>query len=304
MVDDFSNEIKQLLRHVTPERKEELESLLEGVTFDANVDGYGFDYSVLPTWRLVRIPIRCQFRLWAHCFAYYTAFDAFAKQKNGITLNRQAIPDDAISSAEKLLEWAVKADVSVWRAKRQGNEFFVSEIPEEFPVQFEDESMSVLKKASDEIFVYAMASSIHHELAHMRLGHREEKDEQSIQEEYDADEAAASWILGSPMVSEYDYLIRHLGIAIKFIWYTSIFFSEKHQSTTHPPSWRRLFKSLEPTVRRELDPIWGFIIIALTLHFQRFGIALHCLSSFEPSKSTVKEMIEIIEKHNNQIGQA
>ena len=248
--------------------------------------------------------MRCQCRLWAHCYAYYAAFCAFNAQRTGQTLESgYGISEKDLNRAGDLLEWAVSVDVTIRKTKRTGLPIELPVVPTNTPLPFEGVERSVLIKGSEVIFLNALAFIIHHELAHVRLGHHGVEGDLSLQQEFEADEAAARWLLGNESQAEFDYLVRHLGVAIALIWFTSIYFREKAETRTHPPAWKRLLKALEPTVRGEEDAIWGFVSIALGLHFHRHGFSMAKISEFSPTRTTVTQMIDLIETKNSELAQ-
>lgn len=300
---DFASDVRGLLLRITPERKDELETLLAGVTFHQDNSAEGIGFSAVAAWRFVRVSMRCQFRLWAHCYAYFSAFAAFDAKRQGQSIEgRYGLSDNDLQTAGDLLEWAVATDVGLLQSARDRQGFAVPDAPANMPKLFEGQTPSKLNTAASEVFLQAVAFIIHHELAHVQLGHSGVEGELSIAQEYEADEAAAEWLLSSDSMDEQTYLIRHLGVAIALIWFVSIYFRERNENRTHPPAWNRLFRALEPTVRQEVDAIWGFVVIALSLHFHRHGISLDELTNVGPTKSTVCEMITMIEKFNAELG--
>lgn len=305
MSSDFANEVHNLLLRITPERKDQLEKLLAGVTFRQNDHSERIEFSASTNLKLVIVPMRCQFRLWAHCFAYFCAFAAFdAKRQGQSTKARFGLSEQELQTAGDLLEWAVRTDVNLRQSTTSQLLFDVSKLPADLPKLFEGQSPSKLHPIAANVFLNAVAFIIHHELAHVQLGHSGTEGDVSISEEYEADRTAANWLLSHKSKNNSDYLVRHIGVASALMWFVSIYFREKHESTTHPPAWNRLLKALEPSVRKETDPIWGFVAIALSLHFHRYGIPLEALSDFAPTKTNVREMIAEIEKFNDKIGQA
>src|SRR5436305_478208 len=118
MSSDFSADVKRLLLYVTPERKGELEALVDGVTFYEDDEDEGIGFAAVSNWKWVRVSMRCQFRLWAHCYAYYSAFATFSEKLFGQSGNR--ISDSDLKLAGQLLEWAVTTDVGVAKALRDG----------------------------------------------------------------------------------------------------------------------------------------------------------------------------------------
>ena len=264
---------------------------------DDNEEGIGFYASA--NWKLVRVTMRCQARLWAHCYAYYCMFTEFAariESKNSGTST--GLSGDRLKVAGDFLEWAVASDIEVRLQGRTGSPVSLADAPADTPLPFEGINKDVVQIGSEMIFLHALAFVLHHELAHIQLGHTGAEGDLSIQQEYEADAAAAQWILGAPVEDEFDYVVRHLGVSIALLWFTSLGFREKYLKCGHPPSWKRLVAALEPTVTEEEDAIWGFVVLALTLHFHRHGLSLEALSDHGPTRATVLEMIEAIEQFN------
>ncbi|WP_417384174.1 phage exclusion protein Lit family protein [Gimesia sp.] len=299
MADDFGEEVRELLRQITPQRSNELNILTEGVTFrkDENEDGIGFYAS--SNLKLVRVTMRCQARLWAHCYAYYCMFTEYAVRQSGAD---SGLSSDQLQVAGDFLEWAVESDIQIRLQGGSGIPVVMKDAPKDAPLPFENINANVVQVGSETIFLNALAFIIHHELAHIQLGHVGVESDLSIQQEYDADATAAEWILGVDVADEFDYLVRHLGVAIALLWFTSLAFREKFVIDSHPPSWKRLLAALEPTVKGEEDAVWGFVVLALTLHFHRYGLSLDTLSEVTHTRATVVEMVETIEQFNAGLG--
>jgi len=226
----------------------------------------------------------------------FTEFAARIESKNSGTST--GLSGDRLKVAGDFLEWAVASDIEVRLQGRTGSPVSLADAPADTPLPFEGINKDVVQIGSEMIFLHALAFVLHHELAHIQLGHTGAEGDLSIQQEYEADAAAAQWILGAPVEDEFDYVVRHLGVSIALLWFTSLGFREKYLKCGHPPSWKRLVAALEPTVTEEEDAIWGFVVLALTLHFHRHGLSLEALSDHGPTRATVLEMIEAIEQFN------
>ena len=299
MADDFSMEIRALLKQITPQKSGEVDELTNGVTFRQDNTAERIGFAANTKWKLVRVTMRCQSRLWAHCYAYYCAFTDFDARRSGL---ESELSSEQLKVAGDLLEWAVTTDIAIRIHGGSATPATVSYAPVDAPLPFDGASADVVKGCAEMIFLHALAFILHHELAHIHLGHGVADGSLAVQQEFDADAAAARWILGAPIEDEFYYLVRHLGVAIALIWFTSLDFREPHVQHNHPPSWKRLLAALKPTVRGDEDAIWGFVVLALTLHFRRYGISLDILLEVSPTQSTVVEMIDTIEKFNAELG--
>jgi hypothetical protein len=151
------------------------------------------------------------------------------------------------------------------------------------------------ENAADELALCAIAFLLHHELAHHRLAHAATGDHHStMDQERDADYAAASWILGPVREGDPRFTKRALGVATALSVITAYgVHTGYHDGETHPRSFDRLFNTLSEHVRDDYSKVWAFVVGILNLHMTNTGIALPDVAhaSF---KSCVDSYVEIL----------
>ena len=141
--------------------------------------------------------MRCQTRLWAHCYAYYTSFAVLRLKLQGASSQAlYGLSDRDVQLAGDLLEWATNADIQIRIAQRLNQPVAVENAPDDTPMPFDEANPSVVRQMADAVFLRALAFILHHELAHIQLGHIGAEGSLSIEQEYAADRAAAIFMLG------------------------------------------------------------------------------------------------------------
>jgi hypothetical protein len=299
---DFGEAMKAILLQATPEKRDELEQHLQGVSFVEDKGTERISFGTIAAWKLVRVPKRCQSRLWAQCYAYFCNFAAFVANWDGLSpQTRYDLSESDLKKAGEMLEWATNVDVSVRVQRRAGRPIEVEAVPNDMPVPISGQAPEFVQHHAEQVFLHAFAFILHHELSHIRLGHAGTKGEVPIEEEFDADRAAIEFMVSTPNLSEHDYLLRHLGIAIALLWFTTIDFFERYEKRAHPPSWERLYRALEPSLEDECNAIWGFVALALRLHFRRVGISLDSMKDFGPTRETVRALLDLLQRHNQSL---
>lgn len=148
---------------------------------------------------------------------------------------------------------------------------------------------------ADELALSSVAFLLHHELAHHRLGHPLTTDlTWKLDQERDADYAAADWILQGVPEDDPRFRKRALGIATALAVSAAYgVHTRRHDGMTHPRSFDRLFHTLSRHIRDDGDEVWGFVVGILELHMTEAGFTLPSVlhASF---KSCVDSYVEIL----------
>ncbi|MDQ1352617.1 MAG: hypothetical protein QG657_2923 [Acidobacteriota bacterium] len=142
--------------------------------------------------------------------------------------------------------------------------------PLDIPKPLENPPKDSIDAVANELCLCAIASILHHELAHIRL-----KDQtyngNEIEIERQADYLAAEWFLGSDIMKDnLDSPIfkkRALGIAVAFICMNMRgIYTQNFNDNIHPPSYDRLIYTLNKYINEDDDLIWSFVVYALLIH--------------------------------------
>jgi len=230
------------MKMVAPEKAAQLAALFAdlGVTFQINRDAETIEFRSFSEKQMIVVGTKCLARLWVHAFAYFTIFtDVVALKVRDPQATLDLRSSDRLRAAAVLLKWAVKADVQVALTNRNGASSAMVSFPSELEAVFSQEQFAEHKGFADKHAFAALAFILHHELAHIRLGHTAEQGLPSLEHEKAADRMAAEWLLDSPGLSPRALLQRQLGITIALGWFTSLTVYIGHSSATHPPALRR-----------------------------------------------------------------
>jgi hypothetical protein len=258
----------EVMKAVSPEKADQLAALLNklGITFRIDEDAETIEFRSFSKDKVLVAGTKCLARLWVHAFAYFTIFtDAVALKQLDPEATLDLRSSDRLRKAAALLKWAVKADMKVNLANRKGIHSAMLSLPSELEAVFSQEDFAEDKRFADKHAFAALAFILHHELAHIRLGHTAQQGPLSIELEKAADRMAAEWLLDFPGLSPRELLQRQLGIVIALGWLASLAVYIGHSSKTHPPAWDRLYQVLEQYVESDGIP-WAFGVTMLGVH--------------------------------------
>jgi hypothetical protein len=129
----------------------------------------------------------------AMAYAYVLGYKAsgVVLSQGALGLDLQAPPESVI--AVELLRWAMTERVRVAAAKEKRRELPNEDFPAFMSLLNPDDRSG---RTAINIFHVALAADLHHELAHLILGHSADCREDAHTQEVEADKEAASWILG------------------------------------------------------------------------------------------------------------
>ncbi|MGA3143155.1 MAG: phage exclusion protein Lit family protein [Verrucomicrobiota bacterium] len=172
--------------------------------------------------------------------------------------------DPIVRDAMELLRWSLNCQLN-----GDNNDDWPLHLPRPIEVASKESN----ENFADELCLVSCAFFLHHELAHLRLGHNERvNDEVSIKQEQDADIAAAKWILDGIETTDPKFVKRMLGIVQAFLIVTSIGLYSGHLGgDTHPYSYARLKSVLNRFQSPHSHDIKAFAFAVLDLHFQNSG---------------------------------
>jgi hypothetical protein len=262
----------EVMKMAAPEKAAQLAAILAdlGITFRVEDDEERIRFQADSERRVIVVGKRCLARLWVHAFASFSIFYDTVQLKTrdpAATLDLRTT--DRLRKAATLLKWAVKADLTTKLFPQQLDHSGTLALPPELAVVFSEEEFAHDKHLADEHATTALGYILHHELAHLRLGHKAEHGLRSIEQEKAADRMAAEWLLDSSGLTPNDLLRRHLGIAIALGWLASISVYTGHSSgSSHPPAWDRLYQVFEQYLSSDDDQVWAFIMAVLGLHLE------------------------------------
>jgi len=297
----LDRQVLHSMHNVAPEKAQELERVFKehNVSFEIRADDtrQGFSADLTNKVIIVRHP-RLE-RLWAIAFGYYRFYREVSQQK---------LPDESLREidltrtpelreAGLLLKWAVDS----LTAPPLGNR--LPTWPDGLPRPTENDEKHSDENCATELFLAAAGYVLHHELAHIRLGHRsydELESADAIQQEKEADYAAADWLLDG-FDDEFDqrFQKRALGVCLGLISLASLYlhvYVGRVESDTHPPVYDRLYQVVGRHVHDPDNLPWAFVATALVLHLQNQQIEYEHEREFRSFREAADYYIDVISR--------
>ena len=259
---------------IAPEREAE---------FDTALNNFDLIYTGQRRWKLCAYPKRTPREVWisrgaveliwcaslAH-FLFYTRFIQRKKFDQPTEIDPHADPD--VSKALYLLRWAIKC---------QKDEDESDDWPAGLPCPLQSPPKESDENVADELCLVTCAYFLHLELAHIRSGHASFTEEElknpevsalSIQQEKEADIAAAEWVLDGIDTQSPMFVKRMLGIVQGFLLTTAMgLYGGSLGGRTHPFTYDRLSSLLNRFLGKHEHVAEGFAFAVLDLHFQNSG---------------------------------
>ena len=270
----------RLLIAVAPEKGTQLTTYVQqnNVTFLVNENADRILFQAHPGQKRIDVGLKCLARLWASAYAYFCIYTdvADAKLANPSTGELDLRASERRRQAGDLLKWSIETDIAIQLESLTG--FKTGESRKSFPFglprPFAASEYASDQHVADELFLVALSYILHHEMAHLRLGHIHQTGIASILQEKEADLEAANWLLdGLSDESDPKFVKRALGIAIGLAWLASLNVYVGSASTkTHPPAYDRLYQVLGQYIHDENHQVWAMVSLILSLHLQNQGL--------------------------------
>jgi hypothetical protein len=242
--------------NIAPEKREEFKATFSDFTLEY-LDDYHWVCKVDVSAKCIWLSSKVVEVLWAASFAYFRLYKELEKRikgKAGVSVEIELRTDPCLRDATDILHWAFDS----WLNKRdvQWPEQLPKPLPE--PPHASDEHMA------QELSLCAVGLLLHHELAHVRLGH-EGKSE--LEMEREADRAAAEWVLSGLPERDARFVKRALGMAVALaVLVADGIHTNRYGGQTHPRSYDRLMHTFYQHVADPNHHVWWFIAAILKLH--------------------------------------
>lgn len=262
------------LRRIAPEKGDDLISIIEqkNIKFKFIQGDARILFRADSINGVISVGEKCLERLWAMSYAYFLFYEAMSKAKHrDITVECIDFKSDPeLEKAGELLSWATSVD---WQIKAEGKQLQtpLPEWPESLPKPVENPQTASNEDVADKLFLSAVGFILHHELAHIQLGHTKTTGVESILNEKDADRGAAKWLLDGLQSTDNEFIQRIFGIAIALLWMATLEAYVPSTGETHPPGYDRLYQTLSLFVDDDWHPVWSFTSIALEMHLEASG---------------------------------
>jgi len=250
---------------IAPEREHELGGWVDshGVTLDL-LDQKGFTFHVYTQGKEIQTSIAILEYLWATSHTHLVLYDEYAKAQIRGETQFDTGGNSRSRGALDLSRWAMNNLLST------GTQTW----PEsQIKPQSEPEHGSDVHTAN-ELFLCAFAWMMHHEMAHIRLGHTAALTARSLQEEKEADVEATRWILSKcqdPKQSQK----RTYGVVAAILALKAISSpSTQGVLTTHPPTFERLDYCLSESGVDPDNEAYAFAACVMQIQLAYRGVSI------------------------------
>lgn len=249
---------------IAPEREHELGDWIdgEGVTLDL-IDQKGFTFHVYTQRKEIQTSIATLEYLWATSHTHLVLYDEYAKAQLRGDTQFDTGGNHRSRSALDLSRWAMHNVFS------DGLQPWPESL---IKPQAEPEHGSDVHTAN-ELFLCAFAWMMHHELAHVRLGHTSITS-RSLQEEKEADVEATRWILSkchdSKQAQKRTYGMVAAILALKAISSSS----GSGVMHTHPPTFERLDYCLNESGVDPDNEAYAFAACVMQIQLASRGVSI------------------------------
>jgi hypothetical protein len=299
--------IIDLLRKVAPDKSKQLDKLIEELKphLELDYDEERILFRADCSTNAIIVGVKCTCRLHAHSYAYAIIYSAIGTP-NYLNLT----PDEhkqLFAPAYALLNWVVGNDLLQWTKGTEGIDSILhgifgensSNVPKNILSNLTNEQITL----GEGFFRYSLSFIILHELAHLKFRHITCNDIISIQQEKEADQFAAEWLIDSAQNILSKRMASLNGIAIALIWLTvrDIFLGQQ-PIIRRPPGYDRLFQVLNQVVdnnTNEEEVLFLSLSYILFLHIDSAGIEIDLTQLQGTQKERVNYMINIISKKNS-----
>jgi hypothetical protein len=247
---------------LAPERQEELRGRVAHMQIKFRTDRR--DISVAVDTGEISLGFAALEQLWASAYWYHVFYDEYGKAQRRLETKFDYLTVARTSTAFDLLNWSIRKHVG-YTQDRWPDHF---PKPELHPLHASDIHVA------NELFLCAVAWTIHHEIAHVLLQHPGIDSENSQREEREADLVATDWILAFAPTPEH-LRKRVLGVIVAILALDTIEFSiGDPASRTHPTAYERLAYCLVKYAAADDDEAFAFALCGLQFSLAQRNIEL------------------------------
>ena len=276
----MSKPIEPLLRHffptlerIAPEKANELREMVDnlGLTLELKETDESFFFFVNPSTKTITAGEGALGRRRATAYGYFCLYTtvAGAKIENPEVRELDLKDGERMRQASALLEWALEVERDVAEANQQKKTLPPVVWPAGLPCPTQHPNHASDLHVADELFLCAGAFILHHELAHIRLGHKASSNSDEMKRiEDEADLAAAEWILNSLTENDKRFTKRALGVALALSWLASVAVFVPEDQDHHPPSCERLYRVINKVVTDVNHVVWAFVGTILRVNME------------------------------------
>lgn len=206
----------------------------------------------------IAIPTITLDHIWCACYFFYVLYQEYSNFDWNVSNEFNIYENLNINSAISLYEWSIQQI-----DQRKKLNWPNAEIrPDNSKDDFDDINVA------NELYLCAVAWMLHHEIAHIKHGHKSEalNNQFSREEEREADKTATYHILNG-VVDERVLLKRGLGIVIaNLVLISHDIKARDFKQTTHPKSFERINDAITPYFRNPNHLVYAFSTVIFHYH--------------------------------------
>lgn len=292
------------LEKIAPEKAAELQKIMaqHQLKFEMEDTEESFFFFANPAEKKITAGVGSLGRLWATAYGYFCLYTVVAEvqRKDFHTVHEIDLKKDKrMGEATTLLEWTIHVENKIAELRKQKKPLPPSfDWPSDLPQPVKNPPHASDQHVADELFLCAGAFILHHELAHIRLGHKASWDFNKMKAlEEEADMAAAHWMLNGLNHEDEKFVKRALGVALALSWLTSLAVYVPEDKQDHPPSCERLFKVISHYVPDPNHVVWAFVGTILRANMEARQMAYDKQREVKSFKDDVEYAISIFKKY-------
>jgi hypothetical protein len=263
------------LEKIAPEKATEIEKVLaqNQLKFEIEDTEEPFFFFASPSDKKITAGVGALGRLWATAYGYfclYTTVADVAKKDIHTAHELDLKGGERIDKASTLLEWTIHVENEIAELKKKKTPLPPSfDWPSGLPQPIPNPPHASDSHVADELFLCAGAFILHHELAHIRLGHKPSYSSSKMKQlEEEADMAAAHWMLDGLDQGDMKFVKRALGVALALSWLASVAVYVPEDQDDHPPSCDRLYRVISHFVTDPNHVVWAFVSTILRANME------------------------------------
>jgi hypothetical protein len=246
---------------IAPERLEELRQITEAKALRLRLTDEVREISIDTSTGRVSLGLSAVEHLWASALFYHCLYSDYANAQHAGQTQFNTDEHPRTRDSMQLLNWATNQ----WMAKSR------SPWPSPVRPKAKPEALSD-GHVANELFMCALAWTVHHEYAHARLNHPNRELTNAPQEEAAADLAATDWIFeGAP--SERHLRKRALGVIVGVLALDVLEYAQQDPpSRSHPKAYERLAYCLNRYAQQEEDEAFAFALCGMQFNLRQRGL--------------------------------
>lgn len=250
---DLDNNLKFAIEGIAPEKSQELSEFC--IEYDPSLvftSDQKFSFRVDTKSKEIKLPTGALEYLWCACYAFNIIYQEYGVAIEETDENFDLNGNYRLRNAISLYEWGMdqlnKKTPMPWPSDKDKPDLSCS--------------ISEDTKVANELYLCSVSWIIHHELAHIKLGHSNlATDGEKRKQEQEADNKATEWIL-KDVSDELILNKRGLGVAIAALVMTSQdILAGVFKHTTHPRSFERLYNAICPYFSDPDHLVYAFSVV-------------------------------------------